>query len=179
MPLLLRYNVRSVFVRWRATLFTVLGIALVVCVYVMVQSLAVGLEKAGASTGDPRNFMIVRRGSAAESGSQISREQAKIIQYQPEIARDSADRPVVSADTIVLVNLPRGGELIGEANVMVRGVSPNGFALRPQVRLVDGRWFESGRREVVVSRRLAGRFSRMRVGDVVKVGLHMLVKDFL
>ena len=174
MPLPLRYNVRSVFVRWRATLFTVLGIALVVCVYVMVQSLAVGLEKAGASTGDPRNFMIVRRGSAAESGSQISREQAKIIQYQPEIARDSADRPVVSADTIVLVNLPRGGELIGEANVMVRGVSPNGFALRPQVRLVDGRWFESGKREVVVSRRLAGRFSRMRVGDVVKVGLREL-----
>jgi putative ABC transport system permease protein len=174
MPLPLRYNVRSVFIRWRSTLATVLGIGLVVCVFVMVQSLAVGLEKAGATTGDPRNFMIVRRGSAAESGSQISREQARIIQYQPEISRNAADQPVVSADTVVIVNLPRGGSLAGEANVTLRGVSPNGFALRPQVRLVGGRWFEPGKREVVVSRRLAGRFSRMGVGEVFKVGLREL-----
>jgi len=174
MALPLRYNIRSVFVRWRATLFTVLGIALVVCVYVMVQSLAVGLEKAGASTGDPRNLMIVRRGSAAESGSQVGREQEKIIRYQAEIARDAADRPLVSADTIVIINLPRGGDLPGEANVLLRGISANGLTLRPQVRLVDGRWFEPGKREIVVSRRLAARFARMRTGDVIKVGLREL-----
>jgi len=64
-------------------------VALVVAVYVLVQSLAVGLEKASGSTGDPRNLMIVRRGSVAESGSQITRQQFNIIQYQPEIARDA------------------------------------------------------------------------------------------
>src|SRR5205823_10652471 len=83
----LRYNIRNVVVRWRATLATVLGVGLVVAVYVSVQALAVGLEKASASTGDPRNLMIVRRGSAAESGSQITREQFRLIQYAPEISR--------------------------------------------------------------------------------------------
>ena len=174
MALPLRYNIRNVIVRWRATLATVLGVALVVAVYVSVQALAVGLEKASASTGDPRNLMIVRRGSAAESGSQITREQFNLIQYAPEIARDATDRPLISADTLVILNLPRGGDFGGESNVTLRGVSPNAFALRPQVRLVEGRWFEPGHREVVIAKRLAARFAKMRVGDVVKIGLREL-----
>ncbi len=174
MALPLRYNVRNVLIRWRATVATVFGIGLVVAVYVMVQALAAGLERAGGNTGDPRNWMIVRRGSQAESGSQISREQFNTIQFSSEIARDAAGAPLFSADTLVVLNLPRGGELGGEANVTLRGVSPNGFPLRPQVRLVAGRWFEPGKREVVVSRRLAGRFEKMNIGDVVKIGLRAL-----
>lgn len=169
-----RYHLRNVLVRWRATVATVLGVALVVAVYVIVQSLAVGLEKASGSTGDPRNLLIVRRGSAAESGSQITREQVNILQYAVEIERDPSGRPLLSADTLVILNLARGGDLEGEANVTLRGVAPNGFALRPQVKLVDGRWFDSGKREVVVSRRLAARFARMRIGDVIKIGLREL-----
>ena len=67
MALPLKYNVRNVFVRWRATIATILGVALVVAVYILVQSLAVGLEKTNASTGDLRNVMIVRKGATAES----------------------------------------------------------------------------------------------------------------
>jgi putative ABC transport system permease protein len=169
-----RYHIRNVFVRWRATLTTVLGIALVVSVFVVVQSLAAGLEKASGNTGDPRNLMIVRRGSVSESGSQITRDQFNTIQYSPEIARDDAGQPLVSADTMVIINLPRGGELTGEANVSLRGLSPNGFALRPQVTLTDGRWFEPGQREVVVSARLARRFAEMRNGDTIRIGLREL-----
>src|SRR3954453_21019049 len=142
------YHLRNVFVRWRATLTTVLGIALVVAVFVVVQSLAAGLEKASGRTGDPRNLMIVRRGSLSESGSQITREQFNTIQYSPEIACDTEGRPLISADSLVIINLPRGGDMAGEANVTLRGVSPNGFALRPQVALTDGRWFEPGHREI-------------------------------
>lgn len=174
MALPLHYNFRNVVTRWRATVATVLGIALVVAVFVVVQSLAVGLEKASGSTGDPRNLMIVRRGSTAESGSQVTRDQFNILQYAPEIARDAEGRALVSADTIVLLNLPRGGTASGEANVTLRGVSPNGPALRPQVRLSAGRWFEQGKREVVVSSRLAQRFARMQIGDMMKIGLREL-----
>ena len=174
MALPLRYNFRNVLVRWRATLTTILGIALVVAVFVVVQSLAAGLEKASGNTGDPRNLMIVRRGSNAESGSQITRDQFNTIQYSPEIARDSQGRPFVSADTLVILNLPRGGDLEGEANVSLRGISANGFALRPQVALAAGRWSEAGKREVVVSSRLAKRFAKMQVGDVIKIGLREL-----
>ena len=68
MALPLRYNFRNVVVRWRATLATVLGVALVVAVYVSLQALAVGLEKASAATGDPRTHMVRPRGSAGDGG---------------------------------------------------------------------------------------------------------------
>src|SRR5215208_4230560 len=103
MALPLKYNLRNVFVRWRATVATIGGVALVVAVYVLVQSLAAGLERSSRNTGDPRNIMIVRKGSTAESSSQVTREQLKIFQFLPQIARDDKNRPLLSADVLVLI----------------------------------------------------------------------------
>jgi putative ABC transport system permease protein len=167
MSLPLKYNFRNIFIRWRATLATVLGVALVVAVYVLVQSLAVGLEKSSRNTGDPRNVMVVRKGSTAESSSQITREQFKTFQYLLQIARDEKGRPLVSGDVLVLITLPRR-EAGGEAHVLIRGITPIGMELRPQVRLTAGRWFTPGKREIVVSSRLAQRFAHCEIGQQFK-----------
>src|SRR5258706_8886112 len=147
MALPLKYNVRNVFVRWRSTIATILGIALVVAVYMLVQSLAVGLEKSSGNTGDPRNILVVRKGSTAESSSQVTREQFRLMPYLPQVAKDTDGQPLISPDVVVLVTLPRRDNR-GEANVLVRGVAPKGIDLRPQVNLVAGRWFDRGKREV-------------------------------
>jgi putative ABC transport system permease protein len=168
MALPITYTIRNVLVRWRTTLFTILGVTLVVAVYVLLQSMAAGIEKSSASTGDPRNVLIVRKGSTAESSSQITREQFRLIPYMAEIARDAQGRPLVSADVLVLIALPRKTE--GEANVLLRGISPVGMDLRPQVKLVAGRWFTPGKRELVVSRRLAARFANFDLGQSFKTG---------
>jgi putative ABC transport system permease protein len=173
MALPLTYNFRNVFVRWRATLATVLGIALVVAVYVLVQSLAVGLEKSASNTGDPRNVMIVRKGSTAESSSQVSLSQFQTLHYWPQIARDEKGIPLVSADVVTLISQPRiDGK--GEANVSVRGLTPMGMLLRPQVKLIAGRWFVPGKREVAVSSKMARRFARFKIGDQFKTGGNLL-----
>jgi len=169
MALPLSYNLRNVLVRWRATLATILGIALVVAVFILIQSLAAGLEQSGRNTGDPRNLMIVRKGSTAESSSQISREQLKTFGYLPQIARDGRGRPLLSADLTVLVSLPRA-DGNGEANVTVRGLGPMGIELRPQVTLTAGRWFIPGRREAVVSTKMAQRFAHCAPGQHFKTG---------
>lgn len=163
----LKYNVRNVFVRWRATLATIFGIAMLVLVYVSLQSMAAGLEKSSRDTGDPRNVMILRKGSTAESSSQITREQFQRLKYSPEIARDSQGRPLISADVLTVLSLPRlDGS--GNATVSVRGMTPEGMQLRPQVRLVRGRWFVPGHGEVVTSTRVAGRFGHCDVGDTLR-----------
>ncbi len=164
----LTYNLRNVLIRWRATLATVLGVALVVAVYMLVQMLAIGLEKSSRNTGDPRNIMIVRKGSTAESSSIITLEQTKLIEYLPQIDRNTQGQPLLSADLVVLVNLPRQ-EGNGESHVLFRGISPAGMELRPQVTLVAGRWFAPGQREVVVSRRLAGRFANFGLANKFKI----------
>jgi putative ABC transport system permease protein len=168
MRLPLIYNVRSVRVRWRSTLATVLCTALVVAVYVVIQSLAVGLEKSSRNTGDPRNLLVVRRGATAESTSQITPEQYRIIRYFKGIERDPSGVPLASSDLSLVINVPRAGG--GEANAIVRGVSPLGAKLRPQVRLTKGRWFTPGKREVIVSERLAARLANMQIGDSFKTG---------
>ncbi|MFO1486937.1 MAG: ABC transporter permease [Verrucomicrobiota bacterium] len=169
MALPLTYNLRNVLVRWRATAATILGVALVVTVFLLMQAMAAGLEKSSMNTGDPRNVMIVRKGSTAESSSQVSREQLKVIQYWPEIERDPQGRPILSADLAIIINLPRRDNA-GEANVTMRGVTPMGMQLRPQVKLVVGRWFTPGQREAVVSSKMAKRFAGTDPGQKFKTG---------
>ena len=167
MALPLKYNFRNVLVRWRATLATMLGIALLVAVYVLVQALAVGLQKSASNTGDPRNVMIVRKGSTAESSSQVSLAQLQTIRYCPQIAHDEQGVPILSADVITLISQPRiDGR--GEANVSVRGLTPAGRQLRPQVKLISGRWFTPGQRVVTVSGKMARRFAGFQVGDTFR-----------
>jgi len=173
MALPLTYNYRNVLVRWRASLATVIGIALVVAVFVLVQSLAVGLEKSAGNTGDPRNLMIVRKGSTAESTSVVTIQQFQILRYWPQIARDESGQPLISADLLCLISQPRI-DGTGEANVSVRGLTARGRALRPQVELMAGRWFAPGKREVAVSQKLARRFAHFHAGNAFRTGGHTL-----
>jgi len=169
MALPLRYNFRNVVVRWRTTVFTVLGVAAVVAVFVLLRSLARGIESTSGNTGDPRNILVVRKGSQAESGSLVTREQFRTLQYFEEIARNERGEAVVSAELVMIVSAPRRGGA-GEANTLIRGVTARGMELRPQVTLVEGRWFEPGRREVAVSRRLSNRFQGFELGGTLKAG---------
>ncbi len=169
MALPLNYSFRNALVRWRSTIATVLGIALVVFVFVLLQSLAAGIEKSSSNTGDPRNIMVVRKGSTAESASLISRQTLTDIRYFEEIARNENSEPIISADVLVLASLPRRDNS-GEANVLLRGVTARGMELRPQVKISAGRWFEAGKREIVVSAKLAKRFANFDIGQSFKTG---------
>ena len=144
--------------RWWVVLSGVTVATLVVAVFVLLRALARGIEASSGNTGDPRNILVVRQGSQAESGSLVNRDHFRTIQFFEEVAHNERDEPVISAEVVLIVNAPRI-DGTGDANTLLRGITPRGIELRPQVRLVDGRWFTVARREVVVSRRLAARFA--------------------
>ena len=169
MALPLRYNLRNVLVRWRTTVFTILGIAAVVAVFVLLRGMARGIERSSGNTGDPRNILVVRKGSQAESGSLVTREQFRTLRYFDEIAKDERGEPVISAELVMIVSAPRRAGA-GEANTLLRGVTSGGMELRPQVTLKEGRWFTPGKREVVVAQRLASRFAGFEIGGTIKAG---------
>jgi putative ABC transport system permease protein len=75
----------------------------------------------------------------------------------------------VSADLAVIISLPRR-DAPGEANVTMRGITPQGIQLRPQVKLVAGRWFNPGHREAVASVKMARRFAHCDIGQTFKTG---------
>jgi len=168
MKIPLIYNIRSVLHRPATSLATALGIGFVVLTFVGMLALANGFRSAMISTGRPDNVMLLRKGADSEISSGISREHAAIVRSLPEVAKLPDGRPIASADVFVVVAKPR---LDGsETHMPVRGVSPEAFELRDEVRIVDGRSFEPGRAEVIVGRGLVGRMQDVEIGSTIRFG---------
>lgn len=169
MAIPLTYNLRNLRLRWGATLMTALGIALTVAVTLFILALLSGLQQAFATSGDPLNVLVMRKGAQAELESSISQEQVPVLRLLPGVARDAQNQPLASAEMVVAIVLPRANGS-GDVNVTVRGLTPLGFRLHPKVHLIAGRWFQPGHREVVVSSAIAQRFSGAASGDQLRFG---------
>jgi len=143
----LNYIARNLVARRLTTALTAGGMALVVYVFATVLMLAAGLEQTLVATGQDDNVVVIRRSSQTEVQSGISRSQAGVVESLPQIAVGADGRPLVSKEPVVLINLPK--RATGKAaNVVIRGVTPAGLVLRPQVKLVEGRMFQPGTAEV-------------------------------
>jgi ABC-type antimicrobial peptide transport system permease subunit len=156
------YSVRNLWTRKLTTALTAGGMALVVYVFAAVLMLDAGLRQALVSTGQADNIVVTRRAAASEVQSGIERVQAALVESQPELA-------VASKECVVLIAQPKraGGAV---SNVTVRGLSPAGIALRPQVRLGAGRMFRPGSTEIVVGRSIAERFAGTGLGERLRFG---------
>ncbi len=169
MAIPLSYNTRNLRVRMGATVMTTLGIALTVSVAVLIMALLAGLRQAFVQSGDPRNVLVLRQGADAEMMSFINQERKHTLQTLPGVAKNARGEAMASGETFVVIALPRRSGT-GEVNVTVRGVGPAAIAMRPKIRLVEGRWFMPGQREVVVSQSVHRRFAHCDVGDQVQFG---------
>ena len=169
MQIPLKYIIRSSTSRRLTTVITMLGIALVVFVFSAVLMMANGVQKTLRSTGSDDNMIVVRKAAMSEIMSILDREAAGIIVNLPHVARFADGRPMSSKEVVVIINLNKlGGE--GISNVTVRGVEAPAFQLRPQVRIVRGRMFNWGAREVIAGAGITNRFAGAQVGEKVKFG---------
>ncbi|HEY7676057.1 MAG TPA: FtsX-like permease family protein [Candidatus Methylomirabilis sp.] len=164
----LKYNVRNLLMRRTSTAMTILGIAAVVAVFIGLNALSRGLQEAFVTSGEPENLIVLREGAQVETNSAITREGLHIIRYLDGIATAESGEPLVSPEVVVLVNLRRRADN-EPVNVLVRGVSPPGYALRPGLRVVAGRPPRPGRRELIVSRTMAERFQNLAPGEQVRL----------
>jgi putative ABC transport system permease protein len=169
MAIPLKYNARNLFVRRVSTAMTVLSIGLVVAVFLCLMSLSAGIERTLTASGDPGNVLVLRKSAQVESQSTVTKSDYQIIRYMDGIAHGPGGEALVSPEVLVLLNIQRRGQG-GASNVNVRGVGTQSFALRPYVRVVEGRLFRPGFREMIVARNLAGRFENTEVGRQMKFG---------
>ena len=169
MQIPLKYIVRSSISRRLTTVITMLGVALVVFVFSAVLMMANGVQKTLRSTGSDDNMIVVRKAAMSEIMSILDREAAGIIVNLPQVARDADGRPLSSKEVVVIINLNKLGTA-GISNVTVRGVEEAAFQLRPQVRIVQGRVFRWGAREVIAGAGITNRFVGAQIGEQVKFG---------
>ncbi len=163
----LGYIARNLVARRLTTVLTAGGMALVVYVFATVLMLAAGLEQTLVATGQDDNVVVIRRSSQTEVQSGIPRLQAGVVESLPQIALGADGQPLVSKEPVVLINLPKRGT--GKpANVVIRGVTKAGLALRPQVKLAEGRMFQPGTAEVITGRSIAEGFQGAGIGETLR-----------
>lgn len=165
----LKYILRSSSSRRLTTVITVVGIALVVFVFTAVLMMAHGVQETLRSTGSDDNLIVARKAAMSEIMSILDREAAGIISTLPEVARAPDGRPISSREVVVVINLDKFGAA-GISNVTVRGVEEAAFALRPQVKVVEGRMFRWGAREVIAGSGITRRFVGAQIGGKIKFG---------
>jgi putative ABC transport system permease protein len=159
-------TLRTIPQRLGTSLVVVIGIAGVVGVLVSVLAMSEGFRHTLASTGRHDRVIMLRAGSDAELSSGLERAQVMLVGPLPGVARDAVGRPLVSAELMVMVDLPRRGQT-DPNNVPFRGVQPAAFAIRDELKIVSGRRFEPGVREVIVGKRAAQHFAGLYVGSTI------------
>jgi putative ABC transport system permease protein len=169
MAIPLTYNLRNLIVRKTTTIMTALGIALTVAVLLAVLALMSGLSAALHSTGDPLDILVLRKGSDSELVSNMERTDYQTIKFAPGIAHDQHNEPLASLEMVTVINLVSVDAPDGN-NVTLRGLTQQGQELRRGLHIVQGRWYDAGKREVVVGESIAKRFPAAALGKKLHFG---------
>jgi ABC-type antimicrobial peptide transport system permease subunit len=148
--------------------------ALVAFVFAAVLMLAEGLEQTLVETGSPENAIVLRGAAETEVASVIERSSAAVIEVQPEVDQNGLGETIAAKEALVLVTLPKR-TTNKPTNVIVRGVGSHSLELRPQVKLIAGRFFRTGSREIVVGKGLAENMKGAHLGG----SLHFAMTDWV
>jgi putative ABC transport system permease protein len=160
------YNFRSIRARWPSTIVAILGIAGTVGVFVAMLSMARGFRATMVASGSPGNALVMRAGSSSEMMGGISLDSIRVLQDKPGVARDSAGAALLTQDVVGVVALP----LVStgtDANVQVRGVSPNVLQIRTFVKIAEGRMFQPGLAELVVGENASKTYAGLKIGNTL------------
>ncbi|MBX3396947.1 MAG: ABC transporter permease [Phycisphaerae bacterium] len=171
MALPVNYHWRNLFVRKATTVLTILVIAAVVGVFTWMLGFRSAVQGSLDVAGDPQKIIVLKKGATAESNSAITIEDFnKLTQLSAAERQSATGQVLLSPEMIVQVNLPRlrdGGATF--ANVAVRGVTEDAFAVHPNVRPLGPR-FSTAEREVIVGLAASRLFGGLKIGDVVNLG---------
>ncbi len=144
--------------------------ALVVFVFASILMLAEGLRKTLVNTGSYDNVVVIRKASTSEVQSGVDRQQASIVETQPEVAIGANGQRLLAKELVVLINLPkRGSNKL--SNVVIRGISGSSLLLRPQVKLAEGRMPRPGSSEILAGQSIAKRFKGGGIGETLRFGM--------
>jgi len=162
-------SIRSIPERWAPSLVIVVGLAGVVAVFTALLAMSSGFESTLKATGRNDAAIILRGGSDAELNSAFDRDSTDLIKQEPGIATGADGKPLASAELMVIAELVRKDDVSHGANITLRGVEPPGLVLRPQLKIIAGRNFTPGLREMIVGHGVLKQFQGANIGNRVRM----------
>lgn len=162
-------NLRSISQRRWLSLSTIVAVALVVVVLLAFLAMANGFRRTIAGSGSDDIAIVLRTGSQAEINSTVTRDQVRLIEDGPGIARGADGKPLTSPELYLVVDgIKRSTGT--KANLPLRGIGDKGAALRKDIKITAGRMFEHGTNEIVVGKGLLREFAGLDLGSTVAFG---------
>jgi len=159
-------NLKSISQRLWLSLSTVVAVALVVIVLLAFLAMANGFQRTLAGSGSEDIAIFLRGGSQAEINSTVARDQVRLIEDAPGIARGADGKPLISPELYVVVDgVKRSSQT--KANLPLRGIGEQGVALRKGITIAQGRMFNRGANEIVVGKGLLKEFEGFEPGKTV------------
>jgi hypothetical protein len=150
------------------TAITVAVVGLVVLATALLLGLVSSLRRTLVSTGDPRNLIVLRKGSTNDGSSQVPLEALQALRFFEGIGRSPAGEPLISPELVVQPFFHRADG--GRENVLVRGVEPIALSVHDEVHVSEGRMLTPSTLEAVVGRAIATRYPEIGVGKELRFG---------
>jgi putative ABC transport system permease protein len=154
--------------RWLSAIVAVVGIAGTVGVFCAMLALARGFHATLVNSGSPQNALIRRAGSSAELDGSVSLDQVKVIEDAPGIMRENG-QPLVSPEAVVIAGFNLRTTHTN-ANVQVRGVSEETLKVRPNIKIIEGRFFQPGLAELVIGKNVESTYEGLEFGKPINFG---------
>jgi len=146
----------------------IVGIAGVVGLLVALLAMAVGFEATLKETGSDDTVIMLRAGAQTELSSVISHETAELLAQQPQVQRDAKGQPIASAELVVVASITKKSNGL-DANGEIRGVGEHAWQVHPNVKIVAGRRFTPGLRELIVGKGAGEQFRGLDLGSTLKL----------
>lgn len=167
----LTYPIRSLMVRWQASLLSALGIAMSIAVLCGVFALRGGFEALHAETGSDDVIVYLRKGATSEGESGIPLDRVNKYKAMPEVALDENGQPLAAGETYLALFLAKQDDL-GLVNVPIRGVEAASLKIHGDAfRVTEGRALNFGSDEIIVGRPISERIHNCKLGDTLMVNV--------
>ena len=142
----------------------VIGIAGVVGVLVALFAMAEGFRATLQQTGSDDTAIALRAGSQTEINSVVDHDSIVVVSQEPQVMRDAQGRPIASPEIVVAAAIPKKSTGV-DANVEIRGVGAEAWELYPRLRIIAGRRFRPGLRELIAGKGAVGEFAGTQIGS--------------
>jgi putative ABC transport system permease protein len=162
-------NVSSIPQRLLMSLATILSVAVAVGVLLGFLALAAGFRQTLSGSGSQDVAVVLRGGASSEINSVVGRDQVRLLEVLPGVAKDAEGKPIISSELYIVVDGKRRSTGV-KANMPMRGIALSGVALRAPARIAEGRMFSPGSNEIVVGRGLIREFAGFDLGNEVRFG---------
>ncbi|MEO8019219.1 MAG: ABC transporter permease [Pseudomonadota bacterium] len=161
-------NIRNIPLRPGSSLVIVIGIAGVVGVLIPVIAMSMGFRSTIQGDARADRAIVLSRIATEEEVSSLSRDDFARITNAPEVRRDARNRPIASGEVVLQAPVARKRDH-SDVNLTFRGVGEQYFTLRPELRLVAGRMYQSGKQELIVGAAALAQFEGLAIGDSIRL----------